>query len=171
MPHDTTHIISASPSADSLPLFPGENIVFSVRPHILTLLVPLLGIAAVVVIAYFFLGAVDISDFLNPLIPKIILIVVGILLEVIFFLGWLNTIYLLTNKRVQRQSGIIGKKSSAIALSDVQATRVELGIFGRIFGFGDVLVESAAFRIALTFKAISNPRQKKELIDHAQISP
>lgn len=167
MPHDTTHIISASPSADSLPLFPGENIIFSVRPHILTLLVPLFGIAAVVVIAFFFLGAVDISDIINPLIPQIVLIVVGILLEIVFFLGWLNTIYLLTNKRVQRQSGIIGKKSSAIALSDVQATRVEQGILGRIFGYGDVLVESASFQIAVALKAISNPHNKKQLIDHA----
>ena len=94
-----------------------------------------------------------------------IAIVSGFILWIIV-LDLLTTIYTLTNRRVQWRFGIIGEQTKTITLNQVTDSRVLIGITGRVFNFGDVIVEAAHINSTIIFKAIPAPETKKELIDN-----
>jgi uncharacterized membrane protein YdbT with pleckstrin-like domain len=83
------------------------------------------------------------------------------------FLDWLSINYYLTNLRLIEERGIIGKRIMFIPLDKVQDTTCKFGILGRIFGFGDLEIESAGAYGKIAFNFIANPRKRKEEINKA----
>jgi uncharacterized membrane protein YdbT with pleckstrin-like domain len=73
------------------------------------------------------------------------------------FLDWLFTRYYLTNFRLIEQRGIIGRRIVTIWLDKVQDVTVRFGILGRIFGFGDIEVESAGTYGKIVFNSVPSP--------------
>jgi len=107
---------------------------------------------------------------INPnLVWKIYLVLGGALLfaGVVIFLGWLCTNYYLTNLRLIDERGIIGKRIMSIPLKRIQDVKCQFGIWGRIFGFGDIEIESAGTYGKITFHFIPNPRKMQERIKEA----
>jgi uncharacterized membrane protein YdbT with pleckstrin-like domain len=138
-----------------------EKIIFKVHPHWLYVAVPEFTLAILGI--FFFL-------FAYALLPQWILIlsVVAILFAVlILFLDWLCTNYYLTNLRLIEERGIIGKRIMMAPLNKVQDITCEFGIFGRIFGFGNLEIESAGTYGKIVFNFIANPRKRKEEINKA----
>lgn len=107
---------------------------------------------------------------INPnLMWKIWLILGGALTfaGIVIFLGWLCTNYYLTNLRLIDKRGIIGKRIVSIHLDKVQDVTCRFGIWGRIFGFGDIEIESAGTYGKIVFDFIPSPRKIKEKIIQA----
>jgi len=63
------------------------------------------------------------------------------------------------------ERGIIGKRYMSIRLKDIEDIVCSYGILGRIFGYGDLTIESAGTQGLMVFKGIPKPRRMKLLIE------
>jgi len=86
-------------------------------------------------------------------------------------LGWhilryLNQEYLLTNRRVLQVAGVLNKTSTDSSLEKINDARLSQSVFGRIFGFGDLDILTAAETGVERFRMIRNPVGfKKAMLD------
>lgn len=77
-------------------------------------------------------------------------------------LGWtvlryLNQEYVITSRRVVQVQGVLNKSSTDSSLEKINDARLSQSIFGRIFGFGDLEVLTAAETGIDSFKMLINP--------------
>jgi uncharacterized membrane protein YdbT with pleckstrin-like domain len=137
-----------------------EKIIFRVHPHWLYVAFP----EFVLVI----LGAIFLI-FAYALHVWVLILFVGALIfaMLMIFLDWLSINYYLTNLRFIEERGIIGKRIMFIPLDKVQDITCKFGILGKIFGFGDLEIESAGAYGKIVFNFIANPRKRKEEINKA----
>jgi len=102
--------------------------------------------------------------------------VVGIAVAVLILgglgvLGWhilryLNQEYVLTNRRVLQVAGVLNKTSTDSSLEKINDARLSQSVFGRIFGFGDLDILTAAETGVERFRMIRNPVGfKKAMLD------
>jgi Bacterial PH domain/Short C-terminal domain len=86
-------------------------------------------------------------------------------------LGWhilryLNQEYVLTNRRVLQVAGVLNKTSTDSSLEKINDARLSQSVFGRIFGFGDLDILTAAETGVERFRMIRNPVGfKKAMLD------
>ena len=140
-----------------------EYIIFKTRRHFLILLYELSLIAFVLIISALFLPEVDYKNFsLNS-----ILIFVLVFAATVEFLDWWFTRFYLTNYRVIKNSGIIGRSSISIPLDKIQDISYDYGILGRIFGFGDLAIESAGNFGRISFRHMPSPWKVRSIIQEA----
>jgi uncharacterized membrane protein YdbT with pleckstrin-like domain len=134
-----------------------EKIIFRVHPHWLYVAFP----EFVLII----LGAIFLI-FAYTLPAWVLIVFVGAwtFAMLMIFLDWLCINYYLTNLRLIEERGIIGKRIMFIPLDKVQDISCKFGILGRIFGFGDLEIESASAFGKIVFSFIANPRKRKEQI-------
>lgn len=88
------------------------------------------------------------------------LILFGLLVMLAGDLDRRKTIYYITNHRVRKVKGIISKKENDIPLNKITNIRITQGIIERIFGFGDVHVDTAGGEDAIiVLDNLANPRE------------
>ena len=146
--------------ADSL-LSTGERVSHRVRQHWFVLVwgarIPIAAIIEALLLLVLS-GNVQDSAFRTLL---------GILTAVLFigglvFLGWatlryLNTEFVLTNRRVVQVEGVVNKRATDSSLEKINDAVLTQSIFGRIFGFGDLDVLTAAEAGIERFRMIIDP--------------
>lgn len=86
---------------------------------------------------------------------------------IIIFLDWICINYYLTNLRLIKERGIIGKRIMSIWLDKVQDVTCKFGILGRIFGFGNIEIQSAGTYGKIVFNFLPSPRRLREKIEKA----
>ena len=69
-----------------------------------------------------------------------------------------------TNKRVIFKTGIISRKTQEMTLKSIETVEIDQGIFGRIFGFGNIRVTGRGIS-DVVFKGIDNPMAVKRQIE------
>lgn len=69
-----------------------------------------------------------------------------------------------TNKRVIFKTGIISRKSEEMKLTSIETVEIDQGIFGRIFGFGNVKVSGRGTSDVL-FRTVADPMAVKRAIE------
>ena len=136
--------------ADSL-LAKGEHPVWRARQHWLAplaesrngLLLFLGGLALAFVNVVVLKGA---DGMAGTIIGWVILalVVVGLAWMLWVYWGWRTEEYVVTNRRVLKVEGIFNKKSADSSLDKINDAVLTQGIFGRIFGFGDLEILTAA---------------------------
>jgi hypothetical protein len=146
--------------ADSL-LSTGERVSHRARQHWFVLVwgarIPIAAIIAALLLLVLS-GNVQDSTFRTLL---------GILTAVLFigglvFLAWatlryLNTEFVLTNRRVVQVEGVVNKRATDSSLEKINDAVLTQSIFGRIFGFGDLDVLTAAEAGIERFRMIIDP--------------
>jgi uncharacterized membrane protein YdbT with pleckstrin-like domain len=65
--------------------------------------------------------------------------------------------FVVTNRRVIRKVGFYAREIQQAPLEKVQDITVEQGVFGRMLGYGTVIVETASEKGMLIFPAIASP--------------
>jgi hypothetical protein len=81
-------------------------------------------------------------------------------------LRFLNQEYVLTNRRVLQVAGVLNKTSTDSSLEKINDARLSQSVFGRIFGFGDLDILTAAESGIERFHMIRNPVGfKKAMLD------
>jgi uncharacterized membrane protein YdbT with pleckstrin-like domain len=75
-----------------------------------------------------------------------------------------STEFAVTNKRVIAKSGFIVRKTIELNLSKVEGLRVDQGIFGRIFNYGEVTVNGTGVGKA-PFKFIAKPLELRKAVN------
>lgn len=69
-----------------------------------------------------------------------------------------------TNKRVILKTGIISRRSEEMKITSIETVEIIQGIFGRLFGFGDVKVTGRGIS-DVVFKKINDPMDVKRKIE------
>jgi len=165
MPHK---IVGVGPALDPVPLLPAERVIFSVHPSLVplfALLLVILGVGTGLSLLFLVLNPAAALGF--PQFGTIVTftpVVVGVLVALVIFLNWVNTIYTLTDLRVQWEFGILGERVRSIDNSDIQAVQTDQGLLGKIFNYGDISVRSAQQPIPIDFTQISGPSLRAQQI-------
>jgi hypothetical protein len=80
--------------------------------------------------------------------------------------SWYAQDYIVTNRRVLKVEGIINKRSADSSLEKINDAVLEQNLFGRIFGYGDLDILTAAEVAIDKYRMLNNaPGFKKAMLD------
>ena len=94
------------------------------------------------------------------------LVVAGLVLVLIAggLIRWLNTLHVITNERLIYRAGFIAKQGTEIPLEVIQNVAFNQSLFERMFGTGDLMIESAGTHGQTRYKDIPKPEGVQSLI-------
>jgi len=84
------------------------------------------------------------------------------------YLNWKNNLWCVTNLRVVDESGFFSRYSKESPLDKINNVEYDQSIWGRIFGYGSVDIQTAAELGETTYEMIHHPKLLKDTITHAQ---
>jgi hypothetical protein len=155
--------------ADSL-LSTGERVTHRVRQHWLVLLwgarIPIVAIIAALLLL--FLNQQGVAEPYRTVLGYLsaILFIGGLAFLAWATLRYLNTEFLLTNRRVVQVEGVINKRATDSSLEKINDAVLTQSIFGRVFGFGDLDILTAAEAGIERFRMIIDPISfKRAMLD------
>jgi hypothetical protein len=147
--------------ADTL-LSTGERITHRVRQHWLVLLwgarIPISAIIAALLLLILSsaAGATGLARDLLSLLTAV-LFIGGLVFLAWATLRYLNTEFVLTNRRVVQVEGVVNKRATDSSLEKINDAVLTQSIFGRMFGFGDLDILTAAEAGIERFRMIIDP--------------
>lgn len=149
---DTANTAAGHP--DWLVLEPGESLVWVGKPRIQTV------IPAVIVGLAIVAGAVLVREVPTPVAA------VGALPPLGTYLWLRNTDYVVTDRRLYRKQGILGRRVTAVGYETVQNVAYSQGILGTLFDYGAVEFDTAGEAgTELAFRTVDDPRTVKRHAD------
>lgn len=77
---------------------------------------------------------------------------------------WLTTLHVVTNERLIYRAGFIAKHGTEIPLEVIQNVAFNQTLFERVFGTGDLMIESAGTHGQTRYRDIPNPEAVQSLI-------
>lgn len=155
-----------------------EHIELLLRQHWFTN-VGWITVAVLGLIFPFFFAIID-NQFIKilPQIPPEITVAVTILWYMLMtayilehYLYWYFNIYIVTNLHLidVAMNSLLSKTATEIFLKDVESAKTKVaGIFGSLFNYGDVIIETAAERQNIQFLRIPSPDVVAERIQDLQ---
>ena len=145
--------------ADSL-LSTGERVTHRERQHWLVLLwgarLPIVAIVAALLLLVLGQSVSGVARDLLSLLTAV-LFVGGLAFLLWVTLRYLNQEFILTNRRVLQVEGVVNKRATDSSLEKINDAVLTQSIFGRIFGFGDLDVLTAAEAGIERFRMIVDP--------------
>jgi uncharacterized membrane protein YdbT with pleckstrin-like domain len=144
-----------------------ETVALDLHPHWWFYTKALLGVAASIIFAIVVKIVTD-----GTLETTLLwLAIAGIAASVVWLVGryavWSTTNFVVTSDRVIYRSGVIRKIGIEIPLERVNNVSSNQGVFERVLGAGDLLIESGGESGQQRFTDIKNPARVQNLI-HAQ---
>ncbi|MEK7423900.1 MAG: PH domain-containing protein [Actinomycetota bacterium] len=149
-------------------LNPNETIALDMHPHWWYFAGPAVALVGALVFEIFVLtlDKGDTRDVLGYL--ALALIVFTAVWLVARYLKWTTTYFVITSHRLIFRTGVIAKSGVEIPLERVNNVNFNQGIFERILGAGDLLIESGGEDGQSRFSDIRHPDRVQRLI-HAQM--
>ncbi len=155
--------------ADKL-LADGERVALRGRQHVLATVIQGRVPWVLVVLAVVLL-VLDIQ--LEPGIARdlfgwlgLALLVLGLAWLVQIYLAWYSQDYLVTNRRVLKVEGILTKRSADSSLEKINDAVLEQGILGRMLGYGDLDIMTAAEESVDRYRMLAQAQTfKKTMLD------
>ncbi len=148
-------------------LLPGEKLIFKTNPHWLFIVIPVLGIflfwLLYLLFICSFIGTVLLIELVNFCIYFSSF--ASAFLIIVLYLDWRFNRFYLTNLRLIKERGIIGKSFMTINLENIENITCNFGIWGRIFRFGDLIIESAGTHGKMVFERVPRPMTIKWRIE------
>jgi uncharacterized membrane protein YdbT with pleckstrin-like domain len=142
-------------------LIDGEDLVLDIRPHWIAL-ARAAFVTLVVMVAWIVVAArLDGVAVWAALVIGALVIVWWPVRDVIH---WATSHFVVTSDRVIHREGLIAKNSMEIPLEAINDVRFRQGIFERMIGAGDLIIESAGTRGTETFEDIRHPESVQRTI-------
>lgn len=93
-------------------------------------------------------------------------VIAGLVLVLVIggIVRWANTLHVVTNERLIYRAGLIAKQGTEIPLEVIQNVAFNQTFFERIFGTGDLMIESAGTHGQTRYKDIPKPEAVQSLI-------
>jgi uncharacterized membrane protein YdbT with pleckstrin-like domain len=143
-------------------MMPGEHPIRTTRQHWTVFLG--LGFASAIALAVgitlLVIAPGTVGSFKLRDIKFFIGLALGVVVLAIFLVRWVQwrcTSFTLTNHRIISRHGVLSRYTESIALDRVQDSRVTQRLLGRMFGFGDLELESAGRDGNEVFGHIADP--------------
>jgi uncharacterized membrane protein YdbT with pleckstrin-like domain len=165
----------SKPDAD---LIPGETLLLTVNRHPIVL-VERAWKWTLIILVTAVLGAVFAHPDRGQLHNLKWFIIAGLILLLLVYLEvqyvvWKSETYTLTDQRVLLRRGVLGKFSRSISMSRVQDVTTAQRLFGRLFDFGTVEVESAGHDGAEVLTYVPDPVNFRNVLFerlHPELNP
>jgi len=135
-----------------------EKVLLIIRHHWLKLLLPFFIWILVAVLAIWLAHAST----------ALIIILIASMYPLWAWLDWVYNIWAVTNLRVIDEGGYFTRYAKESPLDKINNIEYEQSFWGRIFGFGNVDIQTAAEMGETTYIMIHHPRLLKDTITHAQ---
>lgn len=97
-----------------------------------------------------------------------VIALVSAIIPMIIYLNWKNNLWCVTNLRVVDESGFFSRYSKESPLDKINNVEYDQTVWGRIFGYGNVDIQTAAEMGETTYHMIHHPKLLKDTITHAQ---
>jgi uncharacterized membrane protein YdbT with pleckstrin-like domain len=133
-----------------------EKIIMETKPHWLTLVGPFLlmligSIIGIVIGSYgLLIGLVLVGYFIYKIIQRN------------------NNLWTVTNLRVIDEYGVFSNNTKESPLDKINNVSYLQSFLGKIFGYGNVQIQTAAEIGSTTYFAVENPKELKDTITHMQ---
>ena len=142
------HILESVENADWIHLSDDEEVLWTGRPSLYTILAAVIGGVVVAVAGVVFtvllsraLEGRDLPTLLGYL--PLLLTVAGIAWATITYLNWLRLLFVITSSEIYVKYGLVSRDVTQIRLSRIQNTTFEQSIVQRLLGYGDVRIYTA----------------------------
>ena len=135
-----------------------EKLLIIIRHHWLKLILPVFAwiLLTVLLFVYVPVKIALISALLTAIYPLYL------------FFEWKNCIWAVTSMRVVDEAGFFSRYSKESPLDKINNVEYDQSLWGRMFGYGDVEIQTAAEMGDTTYKMIHFPKLLKDTITHAQ---
>ena len=134
-----------------------ENILLITRQHWIKLVLPFFVWLLIAVLSIWLLQKTG-----------LIITLVAALYPMIEWLVWKNNLWCVTNLRVVDESGFFSRYSKESPIDKINNVEYDQSIFGRLLGYGNVDIQTAAEMGETTYELIHHPKLLKDTITHAQ---
>ena len=137
-----------------------EKKLIIIRQHWLKLILPFFAwllLATLLLILQWFTSSVN-----------LIIILVTALYPLLEYVNWRHNLWCVTNMRVVDESGFFTRYSKESPLDKINNVEYDQSIWGRIFGFGNVDIQTAAELGETKYNLIHHPKLLKDTITLAQ---
>jgi uncharacterized membrane protein YdbT with pleckstrin-like domain len=160
--------------ADTL-LSDGERIALRTRQHWLATIVDgrvpwamFLAALVLLVIRLQVSGGDAIASILGYLVLALLAVSLAMLGRL--YWSWYAQDYLVTNRRVLKVEGILNKRAADSSLEKINDAVLEQNLFGRIFGYGDLDILTAAEDSVDRYRMLTQaPQFKKVMLDQKHL--
>jgi uncharacterized membrane protein YdbT with pleckstrin-like domain len=143
-------------------LIEGEDVVVELRPHWIALVVPI-AVTILVVVGWglAFGWAPDVGAGRTTVVWGAAIVAVLLLLAYVLprIVAWATSIFVVTTDRIIHRKGLVAKYSMEIPLEAINDVRFQQGVFERLIGAGDLIIESAGERGRQVFADIRHPEE------------
>ena len=137
-----------------------EKILVKIRQHWIKLALPVLAWLLLVILLFVInwpgAGA------------KFIIILIAALYPAYEYINWKYNLWTVTNMRVVDESGFFSRHSKESPLDKINNVEYDQSIWGRLLGYGDVDIQTAAEMGDDNYNLIHHPKLLKDTITHAQ---
>jgi uncharacterized membrane protein YdbT with pleckstrin-like domain len=137
-----------------------EKLLLITRQHWIKLVLPFFA-WLLLVILLFVLGWFSLS-------ATFIIILVAAIIPFVMYLNWKHNLWAVTNLRVIDETGFFTRYSKESPLDKINNVEYDQSIWGRIFGYGDVDIQTAAEMGETKYDLIHHPKLLKDTITQAQ---
>src|SRR6266571_4867930 len=133
-----------------------EEVVLDLRPHWIALVRPVF--VTILLVAGVIASLVLINH--NKLL-KLVIAGVAVVLFVVYplrwFIRWATSHFVVTSERLIHRTGLIAKNSMEVPLNRINDVRFHQGVFERMIGAGDLIIESAGTQGQEVFQDVRHP--------------
>jgi CRP-like cAMP-binding protein/membrane protein YdbS with pleckstrin-like domain len=144
-----------------------ESLVWADHPHILWLIVPELFVGGSALLL-FLLAALAPDDWRKQAVITLTLLVGLVLIPIALLIAfnYYDDYYALTNRRVTRRDRqfFLYESRTEAPIAMVQDTTVRTVFWGRVFGYGDVIIRTAADVSTVNFLRTPHPEKVRDLV-------
>jgi len=144
------------------PLQKNEEILMKTFTSRVMMIVPALLVLAAIVIAGF------IYHFYSSFFWSMIFVLPALLYFGWKYMEWRHNIWVVTNFRVIDEYGIININTRESPLDKINNVSYAQNLWGRLLGFGDVEIQTAATIGATVYYSVDKPKLLKDTITNAQ---
>jgi uncharacterized membrane protein YdbT with pleckstrin-like domain len=97
-----------------------------------------------------------------------IIVLITAIYPMLEYVNWKYNLWCVTNLRVVDETGFFTRYSKESPLDKINNVEYDQSIWGRIFGYGNVDIQTAAELGETTYTLIHHPKLLKDTITHAQ---
>jgi uncharacterized membrane protein YdbT with pleckstrin-like domain len=97
-----------------------------------------------------------------------IIILLAALYPLLEYVNWRHNLWSVTNLRIIDETGFFTRYSKESPLDKINNVEYDQSIWGRLFGYGNVDIQTAAEMGETKYLLIHHPKQLKDTITHAQ---
>ena len=137
-----------------------EKLLIIIRQHWIRLALP--------VLAWFLLVIVLLLLKWFSFSAGLLIVLIAAIYPAYEYINWKYNLWAVTNMRVVDESGYFSRHSKESPLDKINNVEFDQSIWGRLLGFGDVDIQTAAEMGETTYNLIHHPKLLKDTITHAQ---